>query len=473
MKLSKIALSLFALSGIAGVGTSWYTGKQIEERYPLLINEANNYLNLLQSYGIQAEIKEVELERNLFSSTATYQIEAKTSTQTYQFSGSDKIFHGPFPLNRLAQFKLTPMMASVESDLSVKEAQPLLLDNNQFLTARTDINYSKETASEIKTSAKSGEFFQFEPFLVKLATQKVGEKQKIDLHLPKIQIIDKALNTLFTVENLNYQLDAGWYNNAYPMLTLGDFGLKLGHLAIEQAKPNSASEQNKTFKIVFKDVSSDGYGKMIADRYQTAADVNANVMIETNNQKIDLGKYNFDLFMDTAAAPFQQLIGLAGDPEQLRQVLETDQPHLDLLQQGLIFQLKNLVLENDKGKSNLQLDLNIDKFDANEIHSIDDILKILAQSHLSGSLDLNALEKANAQIKELNGHSQHDAAQLAKLERAELAKQAQHNDIFNVDENMVNFSLDIKDGKVIWNNSALTEEELQQALFVIMLAFSQ
>lgn len=123
MKLSKIALSVVAVIGVSVVGGSWYTGKQVEEKYQALVVQANNQLKQLSGeFGANIELKDVQIDRHFFSSDAKYRLEVDFGDgKKLDFIGNDKLHHGPLPLNRLAKFNFAPVMMSMENSLQGPE----------------------------------------------------------------------------------------------------------------------------------------------------------------------------------------------------------------------------------------------------------------------------------------------------------------------------------------------------------------
>lgn len=142
MKFSKIALSVAAIVSVIAVGGSWYTGKQAESRYQQLVELSNKQLKGLESHGIFAEIKDVKLERHFFSSDVAYRLEAKVDGEKFVVDGQDKFYHGPFPLNRLSQFKLFPVVASLQSKFTLPEQWQQKLQRTELGEGVADFAYS-------------------------------------------------------------------------------------------------------------------------------------------------------------------------------------------------------------------------------------------------------------------------------------------------------------------------------------------
>lgn len=149
------------VSAIAGVstiivatsGVAWYTGSQLEKRYPEFVASTNTKLKELSDYGVQATLKDVDFSKGIFSSDISYTLKINFAGQSVAFKGKDEIFHGPFPLNRLAQGSLVPRLLSVESHISPENENFKSLFNtfakNEALSALIDVSYSEKASGDI------------------------------------------------------------------------------------------------------------------------------------------------------------------------------------------------------------------------------------------------------------------------------------------------------------------------------------
>lgn len=83
MKKSTMALSAIAVLVAVTTGGAWYTGNQIEQRYPALLEQLNGSLKSLNLYGVNAEISEVKLAKGVFSSDVQYNVNIKAANLVF------------------------------------------------------------------------------------------------------------------------------------------------------------------------------------------------------------------------------------------------------------------------------------------------------------------------------------------------------------------------------------------------------
>ncbi|VEI46369.1 Bacterial protein of uncharacterised function (DUF945) [Actinobacillus equuli] len=84
-----------ALSAITS-GGAWYTGNQIEQRYPELLEQVNTGLKGLKAYNIHADISDVKLTKGIFSSEVQYNVNVKTDKNSFALKGNDTVIMDRF-----------------------------------------------------------------------------------------------------------------------------------------------------------------------------------------------------------------------------------------------------------------------------------------------------------------------------------------------------------------------------------------
>ncbi|MTD39747.1 DUF945 family protein [Erwinia sp. CPCC 100877] len=157
MKKSLVAVGVIAAVGVVWTGTSWYTGKQLEQRIAQAVADANAQIRqtapqsgLLLSYQ--------DYQRGLFSSQLKLTLKADPAAQkSWLPAGStilldEKVDHGPFPASQLKKFNLLPAMASVQTTLIKNETTKSLFESTggkSFIDADTRISYGGDTSSDI------------------------------------------------------------------------------------------------------------------------------------------------------------------------------------------------------------------------------------------------------------------------------------------------------------------------------------
>lgn len=122
-KILGSALGVVVAVGALSTAGAWYTGQQIPAVLDDAIKQANDDMSKsLPATGFNASIELLSLERHLFSSDARYRIQVTGSLDgespaSYAWTVADRIEHGPFPLSRLAAFKLLPVMSTSHFEL--------------------------------------------------------------------------------------------------------------------------------------------------------------------------------------------------------------------------------------------------------------------------------------------------------------------------------------------------------------------
>lgn len=468
MKLTKIAVAVVAVVGAVAVGGSWYTGKQVEQRYQEFIQRGNQSLKQLATYGIIAEIKDVQFQRHFFSSDVKYTLEAKVDDQIFAFKGDDKLFHGPLPLNRLTKGNLSPVLASVENNIQLPENLKVFFNNQDKLgEGKSDISYSGAAKGEFKinpikvveegtgslTLSESNYIYAYDPtsnktaFEFKLENAKFMDSEKIETEL----------------KELNYTVDAV-SDNQYPLLTLGEYKASLEQLKIIDSDEKSVS-------VLLNNLSSTGKSNLQKDRIVSSGDGKAEIELQKADTKLKLGQFNMDLLMDMDAQSMNDLTPYLSSPDKLASE-EAGQIVQSILMKSPKLEVKNLSVENEKGKNTLSLNISLDNFDLNKMESFDSILKIFKASHLDAKLSLPSLEALATQMNEMEGMTKEEATQQAKLLIEDLVNNAQASTLAEIDSENIKMKLTIDQGKVNLNGRDVPEEEVQGALFILMLGLS-
>ncbi|WGE89825.1 YdgA family protein [Actinobacillus arthritidis] len=468
MKKSTVAVSIIVALAAMTTGGAWYTGNQIEQRYPQLLEQANHHLKSLNIYSIDANISDVKLTKGIFSSEVQYQVNIKESDATLTFKGNDKVYHGPIPLNRLMKGNLMPMLLSGETHISaVDEKIKTYFANNDVLTAVTDVNYSGEVAGNatlnpVKTDKVETSKIHFE------GDYSGFGKQKFTADLIRFKNADanpEQNHEKIEITDLNY--DANYVKDKqYPTLQgIGDYHLSFKKLAL-------FAENNQTVNL--NEFISKGNSKIENGRLLSSGNFSVKADLAENNKTADLGKIQTDISMEVDAKAFNDL-------RVLSDKLESESPEVQQQIQAIVMALvtqspklkiNEFSLENAKGKNTLSLNLDLDKFDMlqmSQAESIQDTLKIFKPSNLNVNLNLGASEEVAKQWLTLYPeHQAGTAEENAKALVQELTHYAQSSGLASVDAEKIKMALAIENGKVMLNGREVSEAELQMALFAIM-----
>lgn len=125
-------LSALVLLLVAYLGSTWWVGKQVETKY---FNEevwqlAASLQEELAVNGIQASLTPVAVERGFFRSKGKFVIAVSDEQggETLRLPIEQRIEHGPFPLARLAQLNLAPVLVQGQFVLDLEKPEPWLVE---------------------------------------------------------------------------------------------------------------------------------------------------------------------------------------------------------------------------------------------------------------------------------------------------------------------------------------------------------
>ncbi|WHP46675.1 YdgA family protein [Mannheimia bovis] len=457
MKLSKIALSVVAVIGVSVVGGSWYTGKQVEEKYQALVVQANNQLKQLSGeFGANIELKDVQIDRHFFSSDAKYRLEVDLGDgKKLDFIGNDKLHHGPLPLNRLAKFNFAPVMMSMENSLQGPEIFKKFV-GEQIGSGVANISYSGDTKgyfdfSPIKYSDETGT----------IETTPLKVQYSYDQKLKGIDSTVELENFKIKAEELDLQIQGIAYdvqtesNESYPNLTFGKGSGKINAIEFK-------SKDGKLSQI--KDIVVKGDNLLKGERVISTGDLEA---ASFNIEGVELGKLKMDMAYDLDAKLTNDITPLLSSPEGFE-----DELLMQLLAKSVKFHINNFSLENSKGKFNLALLLNMAQFDPQNMSNMQEVLKALSSSKFTSNINREYAEDIIRQISMVTEKlSEEEAKAFAKqqVDAAFLNAGVEQYGLRKVDENNVKIELSVENEKLILNGRELTEDEIQMALFVIMM----
>ncbi len=155
MKKSLVAVGVIVALGVVWTGSSWYIGKQLEDRMPQFVQQANSELTkLLPEAGIVISYE--NYQRGVFNSQMQLVLKNATDTlnpllpagETIVFN--ENITHGPLP--GLKHISFMPAMASVQSELAKNTiTQPLfdITNDKSLINTVTQVSFDGATSSVI------------------------------------------------------------------------------------------------------------------------------------------------------------------------------------------------------------------------------------------------------------------------------------------------------------------------------------
>lgn len=465
MKKSSIALSVIGLLGAVTVGGSYFSGKVAEEKFNDYIAQTNLYLQKHNSDVVSAEIKEVKFERHWFSSDVSFTLEFKLNNESMVIKSDDKLYHGPFPLNRVMLGKLMPVAGSLESNINS------LGENTLFTaplsgTARTDLGYNGSYSGVATFNPNKGQYqdvvFEFDKTTATFdSDNNFNGTMTYQMPSLKYSISSNPLSILFE----DFELQAELKNvDGYRFIGNNKFDTQVKSIKVVTPESND---------IILENVQSKGSNKIENGRFITQNMLNANVKLAHLEKTASIGKINFDLNADLDAKTYDDLNEALISFNTTRDLANVDKNVEQLLTKQPKLNLKTLSLENEKGKNNLSLTLNLDKLPSEQIKSLKEALSIFKQSTLDVVLNLPASEEMMKQLYLLEPAANEQVAQNVVAATLNAVKeQAQQSGLFIISESDIKAKLEINNGEVKLNDKVVPEKDLEMIMFMLMMGLA-
>lgn len=473
MKKSTLAISVVAALAAITTGGAWYTGSQVEQRYPELLKQANESLRALSAYGIEnAQISDVQFNKGLFSSEVKYVISGNVEGKTYRLTGDDKVFHGPIPLNRLSKGIFAPALLSAESHISPEtEALKAFFAQKEAATSTTTVSYSGEADGETTIFAMKSPDGEFETSDIHLSGDYVNSAWlgSRNLSAEKIQYQDKDASVVLS--GIRYKAD---FDKTAPKDYPDLEGVGPYQFSIDNLKFNDKSGNGKGFSL--SDITLKGDGKLNKDRLVGDIALSSKIKMVTDNKESDFGTFRTAMDIDFSAAVMNDVMKLQNKQQRGEIISESEEEAVGiaLLSSELALKVNDLSLENAKGKYGLTLDLALNSFKPEELaqkNKITEMLGIFKPSKIVLNAPIPAVEETVKQtllFSELTANEA-EAAAAAQSEVANYAAQAKQLGMLSEDGKAFVGNLEIRDDKKMhFNGKEMTENELQTALMIII-----
>ncbi|HDL5288235.1 TPA: DUF945 family protein, partial [Mannheimia haemolytica] len=248
-------------------------------------------------------------------------------------------------------------------------------------------------------------------------------------------------------------------NESYPNLTLGKGSGKINAIEFK-------SKDGKLSQI--KDVVVKGDNLLKGDRLISTGDLEAATF---NIEGVEMGKLKMDMAYDLDAKLTNDITPLLSNPQTLENE-KTGELLLQLLAKSFKFHINNFSLENSKGKVDLALLLNMAQFDPQNLGNMQAVLQALSTSKFTSNINRQYAEDIIRQVSivtEKLGEEEAKAFAKQQVDAVFLNAGVEQYGLRKVDDNNVKIELTIDNGKVNLNGRELTEDELQMALFMIVM----
>jgi len=478
MKKSLIAIGVIVALGVVWTGTAWYTGKQFEQRLPVLVDNANTQIkSTFPDAGIKLVVK--DYHRHFFSSQIKVVLQSDGSTgENKPLKPGDELVieeavdHGPFPLSQLKKGIFIPSMASVHSQLSSTPLVKPIMDASQGkspITALTRVSYNGDTVSAIDLAALD---YKNDNTLFRTSGGRVNAS--IDRGMKQVAIeggVDSLvigglnqwqMHELVTLQNFTIDSHSHKSPQGY---SIGDNALKLKTLV---------------YAIDGKDLFSVDNLSQVTNAAEDGDKLNVQVtyglnMLHAQGQDFGSGKLlirlaNLDAnaikqFSDQYQSQVQQIMHQTGETDpsvQQDQITQALIQHLPIALKGSPYlTIAPLSWKNAKGESAFNLTLNLN--DPSQAPQTPTAVTPDQQfAHFVKKLDakltipLDMATQLTAQIAKLQGYNEDDSQKLAKQQIQGLAAMGQMFKLTTVDDNVLTSSFHYADNQVDLNGQKMT-----------------
>lgn len=475
MKKSTLAISVVAALAAITTGGAWFTGSQVEQRYTELLDKANQSLQLLSAYGIQnAKVSDVQFNKGVFSSDVKYIISGEMDGKLYRFSGDDKVFHGPLPLNRLAKANLSPALLSVESHLSPDtEELKALFSQKEAMRGTTTISYSGKGYGENTIFAMKNADGSLETSDIHISGDYLNSPYLGSHQLSAEKIKFSAEQTVVEFNGISYTADFDSEKPAnYPNLEgIGPYQFSMKSLSMSGNEPNA-------LRFTLDNVSIKGDSKLSKDRLAGDMSIISGIQVHQNDKNINFGTFRNQVDVDFSATSVDQFMQIQRKQMQGEHISDEAAQNalLALTTSAPVLKMNELSIENSKGKYGLTLDIALNPFNPQDLAhqtNISAFLKLFKPSKITLNTSVAALEESMKQTAMLEMPEENAQAQ-AKAKVAELVAQAKAIGMVSEDGQTVQGLVEIRDDhKMYFNGKALTEQELQMAAMVIIFGMGR
>lgn len=447
-KAGKIGATGALLLGVIAVAGSYFTGKQAENFYLQGIERINGYLS---QQGISAQISDVTFDRHFFSSDVAYQIKLNDFSDPIIVQADGVLYHGPFPLNRLKQFKFSPVLASAESYFLTPKKLNDVFSSPALLEAQSDISYQGNLQISAKFSSLDLNG------ILKISSGNVSYNgSSIEVKIPHLQYADPNSSIKTSYENGHYIVNFT-QKSSYPYLHNGYYSVDIDRYTF--------SDLVSGFNFRFHQAKSEGNLRIENQRmiFDQSSQAKMQLLDDKLEKTADLGNLKAYTSFNLDAASFSQFLVVLF--KQLPQDRADSILH-EMFVQSPKFHLDKLTWQHPKGESDLRLALNVNgNVDPTKF------LQLLQSSTLDLQLDLTEVEAVLADIYRLDPQMQGREEQQAKAFCDQLKGYAAPVGVKAVD-NKLNLSLKVQGNKLVINDIAVSETELQGLLFLLSLGIN-
>ncbi|MFG0382414.1 YdgA family protein [Pseudomonas sp. zbq_18] len=484
--MKKIAgIAAGAVLAIAAIGTAgaWYTGQQLPGVLDASIKQANAEMaSSLPVLGLSASLELLSLNRQFFSSEARYRMVFTVEGEPVELIVTDHIEHGPFPLSRLKQAKLLPVMATSNYELEHNEAlakwfaasagkSPLSgqvsLGYDRAVTGTLQISPLEAVLDERTSLSFSGLDVDFDSTADAMAIKASGAMGNLRIN-SRLESTDQPL----TIELKGLSLDSQTEKGA------SDFYLGRNEVRLQRIEVLADEGATVVLRdLVQRDETSETDGKLAA-RY--SYDVG---MISYRGHDLGAAQMQWSLKSLDGAA-LQSLVGLYGElmqsgGQQPETSGDSAVPSLSEAQQAQLMAavdkllagnpgiaLERLAFKTASGESSLSLSLELNKPESFELPPAELAKQLIAQLDAKVAVSKAMIGDMVGLQAAIAGETDQQAiAQQASMMGDMAGGMAQATELARLEGDNIVSTLHYADDNVEFNGKSMTVEEFVAMAF--------
>ena len=489
MKKSKVAIGVIAVLGAAWIGGAWFTGQTAETEYKRQIEQANQKFKALGvSDSLNVEFKNKSFDRGLFSSQVEDEVVISLPQAQKQLTipFSTKLYHGPLPLNRLAQLNFLPVMYAAEGFITKNESTQAL-----FETIKSDkpIQYYASTGYGLNTNGgfelAGGEFVDPQSANNKISWSNIVTDFDVNKDLAgTYNVRIDALGMDFAnlggneLESVKLKWQGIRFDTAFAPTKWAYLYTGKGSSSVESLEMTGLDENGKAISFVEKGVKGTSEISLDGD-FISLKGTNSVDSIKIDNT--DLGKvvYNLEFnhleanainaLLESFVAIFNAAKEQGANTDALVGELQdtwVNQHGMAIFNNQPQIKLNPLSISDEQGK--LSLDLNIalaknPKFDLMRGN--------LYKQFTDFAVDIQ-LDKATAEnlmVKLAPKEEQNEVKAMVKAKIEELAAEGAKNGFAVNNEKSVTMKLVLENGELKLNGRSVPEEQVQGILLMLIM----
>ena len=479
MKKSKIISGVVGALVLAWAGGAWYTGSLAEKEYLHQIEVGNVKLQqAILGYPLQIEYKNISYDRGHFSSDVKDELIIRSNEKTWVIPFSEKIYHGPFPFNRVIKFNFMPTMLAAEGQLDKNETTQFLFDltkNERPVTFSGVVSYALNTAGTI--DILGGEYNDNEGALLSWAPIKLvfdlnkNSEGSSELLTDKISLniaADRAQDRSPLVLSLNkLKLNADVKQTQWTSIFAGKTNFNLASFEIK-----TETEEGKPFTFGLNNLASTS----VISAEDKFVNQKSDLSVESLNiEGKALGKLTYAIelnhFDGQSLNDLYALISELSGPNRAIAQTKVEQK-IQLILLGLVsgqpqIKIAPLALSDKNGK--IQLDLNLALKSSPKFAS--NVRSVLKQfNEFSVNIDVN--KNTAAALLNVLTDDDEDMKQInlrEKIEEFAVEGQQQGIVVNNADNMTLNLALDPEKVELKLNGNVIPEEKIQAVLFMLAM----